>query len=161
MEYLHSHYGQLKRKLTGMLGNSDLASDALQDTWLRLHSRNDQADNPQAYLLRTAVNIAIDMQRRQAKLLSWEDVQALQNISCPSPDAEEKLSQRRQIDYILERLERLPARQQQIFLLAHWESMPHKEIANQLGISVRTVAYELKRIQDILQAALQRDNNQP
>ncbi len=158
LDYLSQHYGALRRKLTGMLGNSDLASDALQDTWLRLHSRGEHADNPQAYLLRTAINIAIDIQRRQSRLLSWDEIQELQNMPCTAPHSDEHYAQRQDTLYILDRLERLPVRQRQIFLLAHWEGLPHKDIASSLGISVRTVAYELKRIHDTLYATLQRQD---
>lgn len=154
IDYLCCHYTSLRRKLTGLLGNSDLANDALQDTWLRLQGRSDKPDNPGAYVIRTAINIAVDIQRRQSKLLSWDEINDLQTFSSPQLDVSTEYEQRHDVAQVIDRLSRLPERQQQIFLLIHWEGLSQKEAANTLGISVRTVAYELKRVHDILHTLL-------
>ena len=53
-DYLAKHYANLRRRLTQVLGNSDLASDALQDTWLRLHGKEAESpiQSPAAYVVR-------------------------------------------------------------------------------------------------------------
>jgi DNA-directed RNA polymerase specialized sigma24 family protein len=45
-DYLLKHYSRLKMRMTRMLGNGDLAGDALQDTWLRVHSRTEEGPIP-------------------------------------------------------------------------------------------------------------------
>lgn len=88
LEHLVKGYTRLKRQLVRVLGNDDLAGDALHDTWLRLQHKENQEhiQSPRAYLLRMAVNIAVDMQRRQARSLSVDDVDALVQLAHTNQD---------------------------------------------------------------------------
>ena len=91
-DYLTKHYDSLKSRVTRMLGNRDLASDALQDTWLRVNSREPEEPelihSPAGYLLRMAVNIALDMQRRQSKSLPFDEVEELLEMADGAPGPE-------------------------------------------------------------------------
>ncbi len=155
-EYLARHYVSLKRRLTRAVGSSDLAGDALQDTWLRLQSKEEDASiqSPAGYLLRVALNIAVDIQRRQTRSLSLEEISELQLIADPAPGPAQTIEARSEVESLLERVHRMPKRRRDIFLLVHWEDMPHKEVAEQLGVSLRTVAYELKHAHEALNAAM-------
>lgn len=65
IDFLSQRYGDLKRRLTHVLGSDDLAGDALQDTWLRLGDMEIGATvhSPEAYVYRVACNIAMDRLR--------------------------------------------------------------------------------------------------
>ncbi|KAF1073151.1 RNA polymerase sigma factor [Variovorax sp.] len=158
-EYLARHYVSLKHRLTRLLGSSDLAGDALQDTWLRLQSRpeEDEVQSPVGYVLRVAVNIAVDIRRRQARTLSWDEVQEVQSLVDPAPGPARTAEARSEMALLLERVGRMPARRQDIFLLVHWEGLSHKEAADRLGVSQRTVAYELKRAHEAVDAVMNPD----
>jgi len=58
---LLSSYEDLANWLTRRLGSQELAREALQETYLRLERGNEigPVHSPKAYLLRTAINIAI------------------------------------------------------------------------------------------------------
>ncbi|MFS2055264.1 RNA polymerase sigma factor, partial [Variovorax sp. CT11-76] len=98
-DYLSRHYASLKRRVTRLLGNGDLAGDALQDTWLRLQSREeeDAIQSPGSYLVRVAVNIAMDIQRRQSRSLSIDEVQSLMELSDPAPGPARPAEQRAEV----------------------------------------------------------------
>ena len=88
LDYLNKSYASLKRRLTQVLGNADLASDALHDTWVRVKDRDDRRPiaQPAAYLMRVATNIAAVIQRRQRRSLSGDDVDALlEEMVDPAP----------------------------------------------------------------------------
>jgi len=150
LEHLVKRYTKLKRQLVRVLGNDDLAGDALHDTWLRLQHKENQEliQSPSAYLLRMAVNIAVDMQRRQARSLSVDDVDALMQLADPGPGPAQQAEGQSELEALGKIMARLPERRRQILLLVRWEGLSQKDVAERLGVSVRTVENELKRAHD-------------
>lgn len=159
-EYVSCHYTSLKHRLTRLLGNSDLAGDALQDAWIRLQAREEPepVSSPLGYVLRVAVNIAVDIQRRQSRTLSWEEVEGLQEMADPSPGMAQAAEARSDMRVLMAHIDTMPRRRRYIFLQVHWEGKSHKEVAQSLGVSLRTVAYELKKAHDALAVALQAES---
>lgn len=151
-DYLAKHYANLRRRLTQVLGNSDLASDALQDTWLRLHGKEAESpiQSPSAYVVRMAVNIAVDIQRRQSRSVSFYEVSALMEQADPAPDPAQAAETRSDLDKVLKLMERLPERRRTILMLVRLEHLQQKEVAQRLGISTSTVEHELRRAHDFL-----------
>lgn len=161
LDHLAKRYTSLKRTLVRLLGSDDLAGDALHDTYLRLHSQEDRGPilSPSAYLLRMAVNVAVDVQRRNGRTLSSDDVEALMALSDPAPGPAQVAEGRSELEALRKIIERLPARRRQILLLVRWEGLPQKEVAERLGVSVRTVENELKRGHDFCARMLNREKN--
>lgn len=155
-DYLTRHYGSLKRRVTRLLGNSDLAGDALQDTWLRVQSKDDEGpiQSPGSYLVRVAVNIALDVQRRQSRLLPFDEIQSLMELSDSAPGPAQTAEIRSEVQAALKFIDRMPERRREILMLVRWEGLPQKEVARRLGVSVRTVEHELKRAHDYLDAQM-------
>ncbi|NIF86070.1 RNA polymerase sigma factor [Comamonas sp. Tr-654] len=157
LDYLNKSYSNLKRRLTQVLGNADLASDALHDTWVRVKDRGDQRpiEQPAAYLMRIAINIAADIQRRQRRCLSGEEVDALlDEMIDPAPCPARVAEARSDIAALSQIMSRMPERRRVIMALVHWENVTQKEVAGRLGISLRTVEYELRRAHDELNAQM-------
>jgi len=156
LTHLTSRYADLKRRLTRVLGSDDLAGDALQDTWLRLQRLEDQSPilNPHAFLLRMAANIAVDNRRSQSRALPPGEVDELLELSDSAPGPEQTAEARSEAQALAQILERMPARRREILIMVRWEGMPQKEVAQQLGISLRTVEHELKRAHDFCAARL-------
>lgn len=152
-DYLIKHYDSLKSRVTRMLGNRDLAGDALQDAWLRVNSKKpDEAliHSPAGYLLRMTVNIALDIQRRQSRSLPFDEVSELMEMADAAPDPEQVATDRSSMEELRRNVDRLPKRQRQVVLLVHWESLEQKEVARRLGVSLRTVESDLKKAHDYL-----------
>ncbi len=160
--FLLQRYEQIKQNLTQKLGNADLAGDALHETWLRLqHSPAILRPilNPQAYLVRIAVNLSIDIRRSQSKALSAEDVDALMNeLPDPAPGPAQVTEDRAQIEALDEILSQMPARRREVLLLIRLEDWTQQEVARKMGIPRRTVEYELKAAQAYCAAQLTQRN---
>lgn len=155
LDYLGKHYATLKQRLTRKLGNAEDAGDALQDTWLRLKGGEDLGliQNPGAYLSRMAVNIAVDVQRRHSRQLSGDEVdELLEELVDPAPDPAQAAETRSELEALFRLLDRMPERRRALALLVHAEGMTQKEAALHLGVSLRTVEYELKRVHERLDA---------
>lgn len=158
-DYLAKHYASLKARVARLLGSGDLADDALQDTWLRVNSRPHEEGaihSPTGYLLRTAVNIAVDLRRRQTRAVSLDEVDQLMDLADPAPGPEQVVEGRSRLEALRAFIERLPERQRQVFLLVHWEGLEQKDIAQRLGVSLRTVESDLKKAHDYLVARRER-----
>ncbi|TCL06750.1 RNA polymerase sigma factor [Sodalis ligni] len=150
LDYLTKRYDHIKHSLVRVLGNDDLAGEALQDTWLRLQSREGLSPikSPRAYLVRMAVNIAVDIQRRQGRTLSYDDVSSVMDLSDHAPGPAKQFEDEVELTSLLEALDGLPRRCREILIMVRWEDLPRKEVAERFGISLRMVEYELKRAHD-------------
>ncbi|MGJ7543779.1 RNA polymerase sigma factor [Variovorax sp. LT1R16] len=161
LDHLVKRYRNLKLRLTRVLRNGDLASDALQDTWLRVQSQQDHGPigSPTAYLMRMAVNIAIDIQRKQGPRLPTDDVDALLELSDPAPGPAQTAEARSELEALLRIMRGLPQRRREILILVRWEGMPQQEVAELLGVSLRVVEHELKRAHDYCEARMRNAEN--
>ncbi|GER09986.1 RNA polymerase sigma factor [Variovorax boronicumulans] len=157
--FLVQRYEQLRQRLAVRLGNRELAEDALHETWLKLERSQPMAGpiaTPQAYLLRMAVNLAIDVRRAQSQVLLSDDIDMLMNeLPDPAPGPAEVAEARSQLEALDGLLSRLPPRRREILLLVRLEGWSQRDVATRLGIPVRTVEYELKAAQDLLFARLE------
>ncbi|WP_413458382.1 RNA polymerase sigma factor [Herbaspirillum huttiense] len=156
--HLVSRYGDLKRRLTRLLGSDDLAGDALQDTWLRLQRLDADTSpilNPHAFLLRMAANIAVDQRRSQSRALPPGEIAELLELADHAPGPAQTAEARSEVQALMLLLERMPARRREILIMVRLEGMPQKEVAQRLGISLRTVEHELKRAHDFCMSRLE------
>jgi RNA polymerase sigma factor (sigma-70 family) len=143
-------YGDLKRRLTRHLGSSELAGDALHDTWLRLERGGELAKvrSPDTYLLHVALNIARDNLRSENRRVTTSDAETLLGIADEAPDAERAAEGRSELRALIAVMAELPARQKAILMAARLEGLGRREIAQRYGVSVRYVHRELEAAQD-------------
>jgi RNA polymerase sigma-70 factor (ECF subfamily) len=155
---LITRYGELKTRLTRRLGSEDLASEALQDTWLRLQGEQIAmvVHSPEAYLFRTAVNAANDRRRAEARRLTRAEVASLLTVPDDAPEPDRVLTARQELEDFAAILAELPPRQRAILLAARLQGLQRNEIAARYGISKRMVLRELAAAQDYCAARLRR-----
>lgn len=146
-DLLLADYRNLDRRLARRLRSTDLASDVLHDTYLRLEEMNDVGPvrSPEAYLLRIAVNIANDRRRAESRRLTTEEVDQLLDIPDDQPDAERAIEARSEVELLRRAIAELPERRRRVLLLSRVEDVPNREIAARLGLTVRTVETDLKQ----------------
>jgi len=147
-------YGYLRR----YLGDGDLADDVFQNTFLQVFTkiRHYEAGRPvRPWLYTIATNQAIDALRRagrhQAISLDLEreetraaDVPQLLGFlesRGPSPLEHVQGEERRQL--VRASVDRLPDFLRQVVILAYYQGLPYKEIADIMGIPVGTVKSRL------------------
>jgi RNA polymerase sigma factor (sigma-70 family) len=145
-QVLIAGYDQLKARLTRQLGSSELASEAVQDTWLRLSRLQTVGgvQNPGNYLFRVALNVARDRLKEDRRYLGFEHSEAVDMIddAARPADAVEARSELMRVEEILAEL---PSRQRDILIAARLDGMSRGDIAKRLGVSLSTVEKELKQ----------------
>lgn len=139
-------YDDLRKRLTPRLGSADLASDALQETWLRL-SRLDAGTvvkSPGSYLFRTVLSVAFDQRQSEKRHLTAVEVENLLNLADDVPDPHEVAQARSDLRALKAVLAELPARRRAILLAARVDGLALQDIATKLGVSLRLVSKELR-----------------
>jgi RNA polymerase sigma factor (sigma-70 family) len=159
--FLLQRYDDLKRSLTWQLGSAERAGEALHDTWLRLESRGEieGIQDVRAYLMRMAVNIAIDQHRSESRLLDAEEIDTLLTLPDPAPGPEQTTVARAELDILVEALKALPLRRRKILIMVRWEGLTQPAVAKKLGVSLRTVEKELKTAHDFCAARMSAPSN--
>ncbi len=138
--FYSDHHGWLKSWLRARLGNAADAADFAQDTFLRVMQRCDLGaiDTPRAFLRTVARGLVIDHWRREELQRAWlESLAHLPEAEAPSPEAREMVLEL--LEHIARMLDGLKPRVRSAFLLAQCEGLTHVQIAERLGVSVRSV----------------------
>ena len=134
------HHGWLHNWLRGRLGNAADAADLAQDTFLRVLLRPERVElyTPRAFLRTVARGLVIDHWRRQELERAYLDsIAHLPEAQVPS--AEDRHNILQLLENIARLLDGLKPKVRSAFLLAQCEGMPHARIAEELGVSVRSV----------------------
>ncbi|MGC2780772.1 MAG: RNA polymerase sigma factor [Bradyrhizobium sp.] len=139
-------YDELKRRLARRLGSTELAGEALQDTFLRLECGNDVGvvQSPRAYLFRTALNLATNRRVAESRRLTTSEIDALLEIPDDSPDPSRIAESRSEIAALGRVLLQLSARQRDIVFATFVDELSVHEIARRHRISVRRIQVELR-----------------
>jgi RNA polymerase sigma-70 factor (ECF subfamily) len=148
-------YGYLRR----YLGDDTLAEDVFQNTFLQLYLKRDlyEAGRPvRPWLYTIATHQAIDALRRQGRrqVLSLEqhapessgagEVRTLlEMLESRSPDPFEHASEEERRQRVRASVEELPEFLRQVLLLAYFQGLKYREVADILGIPVGTVKSRL------------------
>ncbi|MEW6642876.1 MAG: sigma-70 family RNA polymerase sigma factor [Pseudomonadota bacterium] len=151
---LVDRYEELKLRLTRHLGSEELASESLHDTWLRLHREDEigPVRNPPAYLLRIAVNTAMDRLRADGRRARRAEIEAALEVADAAPGPARETEARLEIEALEKAMRALPERTRAILMASRLEGLTHQAIAERMGVSRRTVAYELERAIALLEA---------
>jgi RNA polymerase sigma-70 factor, ECF subfamily len=138
------------RAAYAVTGQRELANDAAQDAFLRAAGALDRFDvrRPlQPWLVRIAVNRALDLVRAQRRLVSIDEADEPVVFEEPALD-----------DELLRSLARLEPERRAVVALHYWLDYTTPEIAEVLGIPVGTVASRLSRALHDLRAHLEARN---
>lgn len=146
------HYKKLAAFINGYTKNNSETEDILQDTFIKLWNSRKKLDaigSINSFLYKTAYNTFIDKYRKekgeQNMLDGWKYKRLMENI-----DEDDETNNKR-IEKLNKAIEKLPARCKEVFILCKYENLSYADIANQLGISPKTVqaqmckAYQLIR----------------
>ena len=139
-QLFENHNAAIVTFLVNRVSCPETAQDLGQETYLRLLSKGQIShdENIVGYLFRIADRLAIDY-LRQRSLTRNNTVDLSEDIRCPQlqPDAITDL--RQQCQRVLNAINALPRKYQQVFLLRKIDELTYSEIALQLGISEKTV----------------------
>ena len=131
------------------------AEDLTQEVLLRLAERGASidADRPDAYVFQIATNLLRDKSRRDKVRYDYA-VSQPEDLSIEARDPHRVAEAKQTLDAVLATLRGLPERTATIFILFRLEKMRQRDIAEALGISVRTVEQHVLRATIELRASL-------
>ncbi len=136
----------LLRYIRRFVSSSDTAKEIVQEAFLRTYRDRESIITPRAFLFSTARNLAAkEFRHRQtverATLIRLEDSPAQGDGE--SPEAGLLRDERDQL--IQEAIDRLPPQCRAAFTLRVFHEYSYKEVADHLGISVKTVEKHISR----------------
>jgi RNA polymerase sigma-70 factor (ECF subfamily) len=152
--YERELFGYLRR----YIGDDSVAEDVFQNTFLQVHLKRGQYETGRPvkpWLYTIATHQAIDAMRRNGRhqTLRLEEPAAGQGdgdlvglldlVECRSPGPVEAVSARERQARIRSTVDALPDLLRQVLILAYYQGMKYREIADQLGIPVGTVKSRL------------------
>jgi RNA polymerase sigma factor (sigma-70 family) len=137
-------YDDFKKRLARRLGSSDMAADALHDTYVRLSSNVEigPVARPDAYLFRIAMRLAAD--RRRTDAYGSSEARVLLDIVDDGPDPERIVEARSEIEALKRGLMEMPQRRRDILIAASIDEIPYSVLAERFKVTKRTIQSELK-----------------
>ncbi len=168
--YERELYGYLRR----YVGDPGLAEDVFQNTFLQLYQKIDQyeAGRPvRPWLYTIATHQAIDAMRRAGRrpAVSLDQVRdsdaegelhsLLDLMESGGPDALERLQGMERRDYVRAAVDSLSEHLRGVVILAYYQGLKYREIAEVLGIPVGTVKSRLHAALGKLQEAWQQKSS--
>ncbi|MBQ9187119.1 MAG: TonB family protein [Prevotella sp.] len=134
-------------------GSDTEAEEVVQETWLRAWNVRGRVELTDAYILRIARNVCVNMwrgHRTQVELVD-EDSTAITEVT-PQEEAEE----RENSEWLQSRLQRLPQAEREVWQMFYDEGLTVDEIAEARGITVGTVRKTISNVRSILRTELRR-----
>lgn len=143
---LLAKYRDLIARLTRRLGSSDLALEALHETWLRLERPGNFSEvaNPEAYLYRAALNAAANIRVAENRRLTAVELDALMDFEDEAPGPEQIAEGRADIARLDRALAELPARQRAVFRDSLLQDISYEALAKRHGVTVRTIHSDIR-----------------
>ncbi|MGC4025522.1 MAG: sigma-70 family RNA polymerase sigma factor [Mesorhizobium sp.] len=148
LDIFRRHHRDLVRYAARLLGDRDSGEEVVQNTYMRLASRGSESGTielPKAYVFSAARNAAIDFAARQnQEWLHRVDITEIGDLAA-TEEPSEALHRRQQIVRMAILLNELPAACRAVFVMNRIEGRRHREIAEQMGISVSMVEKHVVR----------------
>jgi len=142
------HDATVRRFLARMLGCDEAASDAAQETWMRLmrFTPRQPVEDGRAYVFQIAANVARDrLGHEQRRRLVIEEGRAAKDVPAGTPDGEAAAVAAERLRLLAAAVDELPPRCREVFLMSRLDGLANGDIACRLGISRNMVEKHLIR----------------
>lgn len=134
-------------------GSDTEAEEVVQETWLRAWNVRDRVELTDAYILRIARNVCVNMwrgHRTQVELVD-EDSTAITEVT-----PQEEVEERENSEWLQSRLQRLPQAEREVWQMFYDEGLTVDEIAEARGITTGTVRKTISNVRSTLRTELRR-----
>lgn len=149
-------WGEFAEQLGGFLrsriADASVVEDLRQDVFLKLQERiraGDSIRDFRAWLYRIARNAIIDHYRARKSMVEMDETSLIEELP-KSPEMEPLMASFRRM------IHTLPDGYREAVLLAEIEQLPHKEVAERLGLSLPAVKSRILRGRQMLRESLDR-----
>lgn len=140
------HANKIYSFLARFLGDEELARDALQETFLRVHRRLSEHDvdaSFSSWLYRIARNAGIDLVRRRAKQERLVSAKA-ERLVPADDDVVEDAARREQIELTRRALDALEPEDRALLIQRHGLNMKQAALAESFAVTERTIRNRLR-----------------
>ena len=155
-ELVRIHVQGVMNVVYRMYGDMQVAEDAAQETfiqaWIRLHSYRPQS-SLRNWLYRIAVNTAIDILRKEKRILPGAVEDLHLTDSAPGPEA--LFASFERAEMVQSAVLALPEASRAVLVLREYEGLSYQEIAEALDIPVGTVMSRLNYGRKLLREKLE------
>ena len=150
------YYKYLVVTAYNILHDDERAKDMVQEVFFDLWRKRAEVKvqgSLKPYLRRAVVNRAIDVWRSKKRVGTWEEITD-HNFEAKetSPQQHLEAADLKRILHIA--VESLPDRCRQVFALSRFEDLTHREIAERLDISVKTIENQMTKALRVIRAVL-------
>lgn len=153
------HYPLLLGDIYRIIPDEDTCQDIAQEIFVELWRKRSELDihtSLRAYLRRAAVNKALNYLKTSRRFLSDESETLNRTADTSVHDIAQKKKQESLEAALHEAIETLPEKCRIVFSLSRFEQLSHREIADRLGISVKTIENQITKAMKMLREALVR-----
>lgn len=143
-------------------GNSDEASDMLNEGFLRVFSNLDKYENTgsfDAWLKRVVSNAALDYRRRYATPVDMVEIDALPEMQLTDHSVNDAVA-RMSSQELIGLIQQLPPVTRTVFNMFVFEGFSHKEIAQRMDITENTSAWHVNSARAKLKEAIKKMNDE-
>ena len=138
-----NHFKSLHAYAQALVKDSDSAEEIVQTVFLKLWEKKDTIQinvSLKAYLYKTVYNDSMNYLRHQkVKMKHWEHQRYEMDQNSNQTNFDFGSDERELSKRIDRALGRLPAKCREVFELSRFEELKYQEIANRMGISIKTV----------------------
>jgi RNA polymerase sigma-70 factor (ECF subfamily) len=151
------HYALLMGDIYRILPDEDTCQDLAQEVFVELWRKRTELDihtSLRAYLRRAAINRALNHLKTQRRTV-LDDAETFSDYADDSSHDIALQEKQENLETALHAaIEKLPEKCRMVFSLSRFENLSHKEIAEQLGISVKTIENQITKAMKMLRDAL-------
>jgi len=146
-DHLQPHEPMLRGWLQNRFSNRIDVDDIVQESFMRVLKARERSElkSPKAFFFATARNLALDVVRR-SKIVQFNSLTEndLSDVLDDNDSAPEAIERSQELELLTKAIQSLPSKCRRIFTLRKVYCMSQPDIAEKLGVSVNTVATQLK-----------------
>jgi len=158
-EVFRSYYPGMCSFVRRFVYAPDIAEELVQDVFFKLWAKRESLtdiDALRTYLFRAARNTALNHLRRKKLEHAWEEREAAGGEPATMGATDDDAATDEVTRAVSAAIDKLPARCREIFLMSREGGLTYSEIANSLGISIKTVETQMGRALKSLRLSLAR-----
>ncbi len=152
------------RVLARRLGSIDEAEEILQEAFINFDraARTEDISNPDGYLMKVALNLAVDRIRQDASRRrreeSWFETNSADRLGCDHvaaiPQQDQALAAKQNMARLTRCLGELSPKVRTAFILHKIQGMTHDETAQEMGLSKSTVEKHIMKAMKHVMASM-------
>lgn len=158
------HRLSLKRFIGRYLNNAQDIEDVSQEAFLRAFKaeKTTKVLQPKSFLFRIAKNVAISQLRSKSRQITdYIEDQSVGDVLVSEWSTEDEVMAQQKLGIHCEAVAALPPKCRRVYLMRKVYGMPHKEIAERLGIATSTVEKHLLKGVEACDRFIRERNQEP